>query len=46
MTTISNYLYQYPQSKQFYFRIRIPREISRKLCINAFTLSGELKKYQ
>lgn len=43
MATFPNYLYKYPHSTNFYFRIRIPVQIAQKLCINGFTFVASLK---
>jgi hypothetical protein len=40
MALYSNYLYQYPQSKNFFFRIRFPAKIRNKFSTSSFFISS------
>jgi integrase len=46
MPTLPNYLYQYPQSKNYYFRIRIPIELCKKYSLTPFTFIASLQCYK
>jgi integrase len=43
MPPLPNYLYQYPQSKNFFFRIRIPRRITAKYYHKPLTFIASLQ---
>ena len=43
MPPLPNYLYQYPQSKNFFFRIRIPSRVTTKIAQKAFTFVASLQ---
>jgi len=43
MPPLPNYLYQYPQSKNFFFRIRIPSKVSAKIGHKPFTFIASLQ---
>ena len=43
MPPLPNYLYQYPQSKNFFFRVRIPCRVNRKLHHKPFTFVASLQ---
>ena len=43
MPPLPNYLYQYPQSKNFFFRIRIPSKVIEKVAQKPFTFIASLQ---
>lgn len=43
MPPLPNYLYQYPQSKNFFFRIRIPCKVIVKIGYKPFTFIASLQ---
>jgi integrase len=43
MPPLPNYLYQYPQSKNFFFRVRIPCRVNKKLRHKSFTFVASLQ---